>query len=117
MNNNFIDVHTFDGLLKQSKQFTPVDKDKKISLFQDLIKKLSNPLSIKMVNIMIKDIDTGLNFQPENNLDSGDIFCAILEKDYTEMLSIIEEQLVDIFLLGQCPSGRVTRLLSIYLAL
>lgn len=117
MENNFIDVHTFDGCLKQPNSFIPITKDKKIKLFQDLIQKLKNTYAIQMVNIIIKDIDTGVNFQPENNLDCADILVAILEKDYTDMLPIIEEQLVDIFQLGQCPSGRVTRLLSIYLAM
>ena len=116
--NTFIDVHTFDGKLrdtfKQTIQYTIQQKE---NLFRELIKRLSNHNAIELVNVMIRDMyveNGGDNYQIENNLDATDILVDILNKDYKDLLPIIEEQLADSRKLGVCPSGRVTRLLQIW---
>jgi len=109
-----IDVHTFDGELNNifSKKYNIHDKD---ILFNNFLKELNNHQAILIVKMMIVDMydPNGENYQIENNLDSTDILAEILHKDYKDILPILEEQLADITVSGQCPSGRVTRLLQI----
>ena len=109
-----IDVHTFDGKLMNifKGKYSTYEKD---ILFKKFLKELNDKDAIFIINKMINDmyIPRGENYQIENNLDSTDILAEILNKDYKEILPLIEEQLSDIKNLGQCPSGRVTRLLQI----
>ncbi len=109
-----IDVHTFDGKLRNffKGKYTIEQKD---ILFKNFLKELQNKDAIFIINKMISDMynSNGENYQIENNLDSTDILAEILNKDYKDILPLIEEQLADITHLGQCPSGRVTRLLQI----
>lgn len=120
MSNNFIDVHTFDGQLKgifkQSKEYT-VD-EKKIS-FSHLTTLLTDLNAIDATKTMIKDLEdeNSSNFHPENNLDASDILMEILQWiTNPSVLIILNEQLGDAKNLGLCNSGRVTRLLQIWLA-
>ena len=120
MSNNFIDVHTFDGKLKGL--FTPsriytID-EKKIS-FSNLITLLTDVNAIYATQTMIKDLvnDKGSNFHPDNNLDASDILIDILQSvNNPYVLISLNEQLADCKNLGLCNSGRVTRLLQIWLA-
>ena len=120
MPNNFIDVHTFDGKLqgifKRSKVYT-VDQKKKV--FYHLTQLLTDLNAIEATKTMIKDLEDekGSNFHPENNLDASDILMEILQWiTNPSVLVILNEQLGDAKNLGLCNSGRVTRLLQIWLA-
>ena len=109
-----IDVHSFDGRLRNiitPTKYSMVEKQTKYNILKE---KLKNQNSIQMVNI----IESGDgNYQYENSLDAGDLLVNILYKEYDEILPILEEQLSDMLNLGRCPSGRVTRLLSILVSL
>jgi hypothetical protein len=118
MINEFINVHVFDGKLqgifKPKCEYVTIDKQ---ILFNNFLTKLSNPKAIHIVKTMIQDMskpDRGENYQNENGLDSTDILADILNREYTDLLSLIEEQLVDVADLGPCPSGKVTRLLQLW---
>lgn len=113
--NLFTDVHFFDGKLKNINLKTVKYSDiEKINKYNILKQKLTEENAIRMINI----IESGNgNYQHENNLDASDLLVNILYKDYEEILDILEEQLSDMFILGQCPSGRVTRLVSILISL
>ena len=118
MSDSYINVHTFDTKLKNMyisiKQFSIEEKQ---SIFNSLKGQLKNPLSINMVNIIIKDlyISNGPNYQIENDIDSSDILADIMiYKDFKNILPILDEQLQDISSLGSCPSGRCTRLYQIW---
>lgn len=68
-----------------------------------------------MINDMA--IDRGSNFQPANNIDASDLLIEIIQwVDNPDVLITLNEQLGDVKNLGICDSGRVTRLLQIWLA-
>ena len=111
---SFMDVHCFDGKLKDiinPNKYSDIEKQTKYNILKE---KLRNQNSIEMVNIIASGYG---NYQCENDLDAGDLLVNILYKDYDDILPILEEQLSDMLNLGKCPSGRVTRLLSILVSL
>ena len=120
MSNTFINVHTYDGKLKDL--FTPNTSytiEEKTKDFSQLIQLLTNPAAIATVQIMIKDLDqpNGSNFHPENNVDSSDILMELIQwVSNPDVLKALNEQLADTLNLGICNSGRVTRLLQLWLA-
>ena len=112
--NSFIDVHSFDGRLRNiitPTKYSMVEKQTKYNILKE---KLKNQNSIEMVNIIASGNG---NYQYENSLDASDLLVNILYKEYDEILPILEEQLSDMLNLGRCTSGRVTRLLSILVSL
>jgi len=118
--NNFINVHDFDSKLinifKPLKNYSNNEKEK---LFQKLCSEIKNFYALKTIEIIINDMyipGGGDNFHPENNLDASDILADILSREYKDLLNVIEEQLADTNQLGICNSGRVTRLLNIWMA-
>ena len=120
MSNNFIDVHTFDGKLRDifrpSKLYTTEEKKEAFSQF---IKLLTNPAAISATQTIINDMtrDRGANFHPANNIDASDILIEIIQwVENPDVLALLNEQLGDVKNLGICDSGRVTRLLQVWLA-
>jgi len=119
--NNFINVHSFDSKLLNI--FNPLkiySLNEKEKLFKILYSEIKDDNALKMIDIIINDMykpNGGDNFHPENNLDASNILADILIKDYKNILSLIEEQLIDTFQLGKCNSGRVTRMLNIWMSL
>lgn len=118
MNSEFINVHEYDSKLvnsfKPSKEYSLEEKKHLILI---LIKQLTKEESLNMVNIIYNDMlkeNNGENYQEENKIDCTDVLANILDKEYIELLPLIEEQLIDMFKLGKCPSGRVTRLLQVW---
>lgn len=120
MSNTFINVHTFDGKLKNIfKPARVYTIDEKKEMFKSLKSKLTNPHSQHMIDIILRDLNVegGNNFQTENNMDCSDILSDIINyKDFDDILSLLEEQLKDNFLLGQCSSGKCTRMYQIWKA-
>ncbi len=107
------DVHVYDH-----KQSLPADltklcfpPDVKQKLIEKLLLILENPVSIMMARkIMHEKI-----FDPVNNIQTDDLLAGILiQKMSIDIFLLLEEQLCDNFLLGQCPQGRSHRLLQIY---
>jgi hypothetical protein len=120
MSNKFMNVHTFDGKLKDI--FIPSNKhtvDEKRESFTYLIGCLTNPTAVTTVRTMFNDLSVikGGNYQQENNIDSSDILMELIKWiDNSCVLSVLNEQLADATNLGICPSGRVTRLLQLWTA-
>ncbi len=120
MSNNFRDVHTFDGTLSQhftaTKSFTKEEKKILILKFCD---KLQHQLAKNMVRQIVIDLDTENNIDKSNNIDSSDVLVEICKKvDGSDIdMSFIEEQIIDIAVLGPCPEGRTTRFLQIWQAI
>lgn len=114
----FIDVHSFDGKLKiiLERKFT---KEEKVKLINNSINvfRTKNKKSFLML-VMIRDDllnDNKKNYDETNDTDASDILANILTgKNIEELYDLIEEQLVDIYDLGQCAQGRVGRLYQIY---
>ena len=120
MSNNFKDVHTFDGTLGQ--HFIPTEsftKEKKIQLISEFCDKLLSDTAKLMMQKIIIDLDNQNNVDTSNGVDSSDILAEICKKVSTVEidLSFIEEQIVDMVLLGPCPEGRTTRFLQIWQAI
>ena len=115
MANKFINVHIFDGRLKNkfTKTYSVEEKKEK---FNQLIPKLKNNVAKIAVRAIISDLHNGQNKQIENNVDASDILMEIINlmDDHAGILGQLEEQLVDMKNLGFCPSGRVTRLFQIW---
>jgi hypothetical protein len=120
MSNMFINVHTYDGKLKDI--FTPKESytiEEKKESFSHLVKLLTNPSAIATVQVMIRDLDKvgGANFQLENNVDSSNVLMELVKwVNNPDVLKSLDEQLADTRNLGICSSGRVTRLLQIWSA-
>ena len=114
--NNFRDVHTFDGTLGQhftsTESFTP---EQKVQLFSDFRDKLHSDTAKLMIQSIIVDLDNQNNIDSSNGVDSREICKKVATVDI-DML-FIEEQIVDIALLGPCPEGRTTRFLQIWQAI
>ena len=110
----FIDVHSYDGKLKMILKESFTNEEKKI-----LIKKLICECQRVESHIMLTQIlidmitQTQANYDNKNEIDATDILATILKKNYISLLPIIEEQLVDIYKLGQCAQGRTTRLIQL----
>lgn len=120
MTHLFKNVHEYDGKLKNlfitKKTYTIKEK---IEMFEKFKIKLNNIVSKSVLDMLIRDLNTkpSANFQVENNLDSTDILAHIIDHENSDdLLGCIEEQLSDISL-GQCQSGRVTRLFQIWASL
>jgi len=114
----FIDVHLFDGQLKNKyvsiKNFSIEEKN---NMFNNFKNELKCKYAIYMVDIIISDLKEckGANYQIENDIDCSDILAdIIIYKDFKDILPLLEEQLEDIFKLGRCNSGRVTRFFQIW---
>lgn len=120
MSNSFINVHEFDGKLRNI--FTPSREysvEEKQQAFEHLITRLTNLAAVATVQTMINDLNftKGANFQVENNVDSSDILFELTKYiDNDDTLTSLNEQLADARNLGICNSGRVTRLLQLWLA-
>lgn len=115
-----LNVHAFDGKLKglfaPKKEHTVQEKE---ILFSKLITEVS-PIAKRTVQTMISDMRApqgGSNYHSANDIDASNILADILSRDYTDILSLLDEQLVDTQNLGMCDSGRVTRLLQIWLGM
>lgn len=129
MNSNFIDVHTFDGKWNHNIQ-TRFTREQKYKLFGWLVCGLSrigvDRNTINGIKLIIDNIQLPGNYDNRNNVYADDILaeiCSILidkrEQENGDVLLVdtlknIAEQIKDMYLLGQCPQGRSTRLIQIY---
>lgn len=124
--NQLRNVHVYDGTLGQ--HYTKVhnlSKQEKIDIFGKFSEKLSHPLASRMIQIIIFDLNypkSGefTNKDNKNSLDCTDILgdiCKKLEENSEIDIDFIQEQIVDIFRLGQCAQGRTTRFLQIWNAI
>lgn len=109
----FRDVHCYDGKLTSPPDIhiRHFEMNEKQELFKKLNFILSNPRACWMVSRMLSEHDM---FDPSNKMTPSDILATILTRRMTiDILGLLEEQLSDIALLGQCPQGRSTRLIQI----
>lgn len=120
MSNSFINVHNFDG--KLNRIFTPSRKytieEKKESLTK-LLQDIYDPRAKQTVDIIIRDMNrpNSQNYQKENNIDASDVLMDILQMgNGSDIMTNLNEQLADARSLGICPSGRVTRLIQLWVA-
>jgi hypothetical protein len=117
MSTPFRNVHVYDGKLQgmYDEQMKYSD-GQKVTIFRSFCMILSNPVAIKCVNMIEQDINGSQNYDNSNKIDASNLLASVLTmRSMTkDILNIIEEQLVDIYNLGRCPQGRVTRLMQMY---
>jgi hypothetical protein len=113
----FRNVHIYDGQLKGMffRESTWSDAQK-VTIFNYFKKQISNTDAIACVEMITNDLQSGRNFDVSNQIDASDVLVHILKLSVLtdDMISILEEQLADCNKLGQCPQGRVTRLIQVY---
>ena len=110
-------VHEFDGKLKSIYTGPMYSTDEKREALQSFSTKLTSQPAINTIKTMLADLNSssGSNYHEENDVDSTDILTDIITRgEYP--LDVLQEQLTDTSLLGLCDSGRVTRVLQVWLA-
>ena len=115
--NEKINVHEFDTQLKYIPQnnFTKEEKKKMFEEFKSEMLDLNVEQNcIYGLDLIIYGLENNTNYDDKNNCDASDILADILNKDYSELIILICEQIGDMYLLGRCPQGRTTRLLQIW---
>ena len=109
---SFRDVHVYDYSYKD-RPYTPLVTENQIEWIQRLIPKMKNPVAIQGIHLILANTGNLNNFDTTNQKRAEDLLAdlahVILTKD-TDLLELLEEQLVDMYQLGQCAQGRVTRL-------
>lgn len=110
-------VHEFDRLLNISgiHKYT---NDECNSIFK-------NATFIDNMSMIAQSMINKIRFENSENIDSinqcnaKDLCCMVIEKisKNPDLYKIFEEQLVDIYTLGQCPQGRVIRLWQLWLSI
>jgi hypothetical protein len=108
----FRDVHVYDYSYRE-EVYTPLVTTEKKEWIEKLLPKMRNPVAIQGLHIILANIGTLNNFDNTNQKRAEDLLAdlayVILNKD-TDLLDLLEEQLADMYQLGQCAQGRVTRL-------
>lgn len=108
----FQDIHIYDYSYREEK-YTPLVINGQKEWIEKLIPKMSNPIAIQGLHLILANIGTLNNFDNTNKKKAEDLLAdlslIILTKD-TDLLPLLEEQLADMYQLGQCAQGRVTRL-------
>jgi hypothetical protein len=108
----FRDVHVYDYSYRDV-EYTPLVRENKRGWIERIIPHMKNPLAIQGIHLILANIDTLNNFDTTNQKRAEDLLAdlsySILENK-AELLDLLEEQLADMFQLGQCAQGRVTRL-------
>lgn len=120
-----MDVHIFDGHWSHDIK-TNISMDDKCKLFNSLYRDMTNlhvdSNSLKGLFLVVENTQKESNYDPINKIYSDDILAEICQKivymssdvEKHDTIMNISEQLSDMYLLGQCPQGRSTRLIQIY---
>lgn len=105
----FQNVHQYDGTLPNQVNISYTQEAKQ-TVLRGLQILLLNPLSKAMAEkIMNEDI-----FDKSNQMSTSDLLTDICVKKMTiDIFLLLEEQLAENYLLGQCPSGKSVRLMQI----
>jgi len=131
MSSAFIDVHTFDGKwTTQHNIETTVSLENKNKLYKWYldVSKIYNTFTVdglKGIMLIMENTQQFSNNDHVNKIFADDILTELLiisrklekaekKEVLIDLLKNIDEQSKDMFMLGQCPSGRVTRLFQLY---
>lgn len=105
------DVHVYDHQFTEVRYQIPKYSRKLQSEVFLLLQKFVHQEAIAMLEIFNRFQG---NMDDKNCYDAGELLVYFLEHASGEdWLSLLEEQLIDNYRLGQCPQGRVIRLLSL----
>lgn len=108
----FRDVHVYDYSYRDL-EYTPLVQGDKRQWIERLIPLMKNPIAVQGLHLIVANINTLNNFDTTNQKRAEDLLAdvayAIIENK-AELLDLLEEQLADMYQLGQCAQGRVTRM-------
>lgn len=108
----FRDVHLYDYSYREEK-YTPLVNEGQREWIEKLLPRMSNPTAIQGLQIILANIGTLNNFDNTNQKRAEDLLADlsyVIHTRDTDLLPLLEEQLADMYQLGQCAQGRVTRL-------
>ena len=116
----FKNVHEFDGQLRNI--FNPqlvVDKEDEFLEAAKRVHELLESEEAKQCFRMIAFTQDAQNFDSANQTHARLlllVICSLIQThvEKKDLISVLSEQLRDCWMLGQCPSGRVTRLIQVY---
>jgi hypothetical protein len=113
--NLFQDVHQYDYSYKDLP-YTPVVKtlEERKRLILELEDKVTNPSARLGIHLIYANAGTMNNLDNTNGKQAEDLLAdlahAILVENQIDILPLLEEQMADMFHLGQCAQGKTTRL-------
>jgi hypothetical protein len=111
----FRDVHTYDYSYKDAEYVpTVVDPHQKLHWINQIDERMSLPDAKAGLNLIRANIGNEHNADTTNQKRAEDLLADlakhIIETNNTDLLRLLEEQMQDMYRLGQCAQGRVTRL-------
>ena len=115
MTERFIDVHVFDGRCKPTTipEYTAESRRAALEYYERVLRDPDAKALIRMIQ----------TDPPERNWDyteriyTPDLLCDIINHmTNPDFVQVLNEQLGDCYRLGQCPQGRVKRILQCKLA-
>lgn len=112
---SFRDVHHYDYSYKEV-EYTPsiTDPEEKIRWMDQLAGRMKSALAISGLKLIRANHGTLNNLDTTNQKRAEDLLADlakyIIEKENGDIQALLEEQLEDMYQLGQCAQGRTTRL-------
>lgn len=119
MSNPKLQTHFYDNeCVKIKLPSVNISKDEMILVLSNLQNYIVNDIARNAIQLIISDIGQSANFDHTKDIWVENLLYEIcINPCLKDCLPIIEEQLADIILSGQCAQGRVTRLLQVYLSI
>lgn len=109
----FQDIHVYDYTYRDIPYQPKVTSDKK-AWIEKLVVRLKNPSAIQGIQLILANMGTLNNMDTTNQKRAEDLLADlsyyIETTNNSDMIDLLEEQMTDMFHLGQCAQGRVTRL-------
>ena len=116
-----LNTHYYDGkldlkLLPELDNVKNLSKEDKLIKTDNLLKSISDPISVKFLKRIINDFGKSSNKDPTNNLIADDLVCLCeAHKNNKDFIESLEFQLKDMQT-GFCPQGRTHRLFQLLIA-
>lgn len=119
------DTHFYDGKLISRYEQLLITEERNKKLIEQLVKHINDVDASKAINLIIRSIGTGSNYDKTNDVYADKLLFSICEKLFSiknkeifdDILDLLKMQLSDIIKLGSCPEGRCTRLAQIFFIL
>lgn len=110
----FRDVHAYDYTYREAAYAPAVAAEDRPAWIERLRERMTRPLAIAGLALIqanhghMGNLDTTNGKRAEDLL--ADLAKHIIETESADLLALLEEQLEDMYSLGQCAQGRTTRL-------
>ena len=115
------DVHAFDGMWRRPADLPLLAASRRRFLFAWASERLPASTGLQLV---IRDEGLDANFDSPSGSRADELLASILDwaerrsaADAQDVLAVLALQLEDMLTMGQCPSGRATRLVQVWHAL